>query len=81
MHRTNNTITMSVDTTIIVKHDFYEVEDFEKSKQFALDTIKKIQQRLCMVDDIKAFDTCFYHDDENPNWECLVCETKFFKES
>ena len=69
MLRTNNAITMSVDTTIIVKHDFYEVGNFEKSKQFALNTIKKIQQRLCIVDDMKAFDTCFYHDDENPNWD------------
>ena len=60
---------MSVDTTIIVKHDFYELNNFEKSKQFVLDTIKEIQQRLCMVDDMKAFDTCFYHDDENPNWD------------
>ena len=37
---------MGVDVHILIKHDFYELEDFEKSMQFAKQTIDKLKQGL-----------------------------------
>lgn len=37
---------MSVDVHILIKHDFYELDNFEKSMQFAEQTIDKLKQGL-----------------------------------
>lgn len=37
---------MGVDVHILVMHDFYELEDFEKSMQYVSQTINKVRQTL-----------------------------------
>lgn len=41
---------MGVDISIIIKHDFYELDDYQKSRQFVKKTIERINDKLGIDD-------------------------------
>lgn len=55
---------MGVDITAIFRHNFYELDDFDKSMDFARQTIDEIKQRLHLTGDYDDFCLYGYYDDK-----------------
>lgn len=56
---------MGVDANIILRHDFYELEDYEKSINFVKTTIEKVKRRLQIECEDSSFDLYGnYYDDD-----------------
>ena len=53
---------MGVDVHILVRHDFYELDDYEKSEQFVKSTIDIIRQELYINEDYEYFALYGYYD-------------------
>ena len=56
---------MGVDVRILVRHNFYELNDFEKSMEFVKQSINKVKSNLCINADYEYFELYGYFDDEN----------------
>ena len=57
---------MGVDANIILRHNFYELHDYEKSINFVRETIENIRRKLQIECDESAFDLYSnYYEDEN----------------
>lgn len=64
---------MGVDANIILRHNFYELHDYEKSINFVRETIENIRRKLQIECDESAFDLYSnYYEDEN--WSSISFE-------
>ena len=64
---------MGVDANIILRHNFYELHDYEKSINFVRETIENIRRKLQIECDESAFDLYGnYYEDEN--WSSISFE-------
>lgn len=55
---------MGVDVHILIKNDFYELENFEKSMQYAKKTIDQIKKALYINEEYEYFELCGYYDED-----------------
>ena len=58
---------MGVDVHILIRHDFHELEDYEKSMQYVMKTVHKVREALYINENIKHFDVRGFYDEDN-NW-------------
>lgn len=56
---------MGVDVHILIKHDFHELEDYEKSMQYVMQTANRVREALYINDNIKHFDVRGFYDEDN----------------
>ena len=56
---------MGVDVHILVRHNFYELDNFEKSMQFANDTIERIKRELYINEEVDHFELYGVYNEEN----------------
>ena len=59
---------MGADVNIIIRNDFCELDNLEKSKAYVLQTIDKIKQRLHTDDDFNCIELCDEYYDEERRW-------------
>lgn len=56
---------MSVTAEILVKHDFFELDNYEKSEAFVKQTIDKVKFELSINEDHDHFQIWGYYDEDN----------------
>ena len=63
---------MGVDVNIIIKNDFYELDDLEKSRAFVYQTIDKIKQRLHTDDGFNCVEIFEDYYCEESKWSEII---------
>lgn len=56
---------MGVDVHILVRHDFYELDNYEKSMDFVQRAVDRVKRHFCIDGDYDQFELYGYYDDDN----------------
>lgn len=56
---------MGVDVHILIKHDFHELEDYEKSMQYVMQTANRVREALYINENINRFNVYGFYDEDN----------------